>query len=98
MPVPPAGASKRRECAFQRSGGRAISFRAGSLGLPGYAKGADMIGSILALLVMGLIVGVVAESLVPGRDPGGLAVTAVIGVADALVGGFLASEVLGRSG
>lgn len=57
-----------------------------------------MIASILALLVMGLIVGVVAKALVPGRDPGGLAVTAIIGVAGAMVGGFLASEVLGRSG
>jgi uncharacterized membrane protein YeaQ/YmgE (transglycosylase-associated protein family) len=57
-----------------------------------------MIASILALLVMGLVVGVVAKMLVPGRDPGGIGVTTIIGVAGALVGGFLASEVLGRSG
>jgi len=57
-----------------------------------------MIASILALLVMGLIVGALAKMLVPGRDPGGLVVTAIIGVAGAVLGGFLASEVLNRSG
>ncbi len=57
-----------------------------------------MIASILALLVMGLIVGVVAKMLVPGRDPGGIVVTAIIGVLGAVLGGFLASEVLHRSG
>jgi uncharacterized membrane protein YeaQ/YmgE (transglycosylase-associated protein family) len=57
-----------------------------------------MIANVIALLVMGLIVGVVAKFLVPGRDPGGVVVTAIIGVAGALLGGFLASEVLNRSG
>ena len=57
-----------------------------------------MIGSILALLIMGLLVGIVAKMLVPGRDPGGIVVTAIIGVAGAILGGFLASEVLNRSG
>ena len=57
-----------------------------------------MIGSVIALLLMGLIVGVVAKFLVPGRDPGGVIVTGIIGVAGALLGGFLATEVLNRSG
>lgn len=57
-----------------------------------------MIVSILALLVMGLLVGIVAKLLVPGRDPGGIVVTAIIGVAGAVLGGFLASEVLNRPG
>jgi uncharacterized membrane protein YeaQ/YmgE (transglycosylase-associated protein family) len=57
-----------------------------------------VIGSVIALLVMGLIVGVVARLLVPGRDPGGLIVTMIIGVVGALLGGFLATEVLNRSG
>jgi uncharacterized membrane protein YeaQ/YmgE (transglycosylase-associated protein family) len=57
-----------------------------------------MIASILALLVMGLLVGIVAKAVVPGRDPGGVVVTAIIGVAGAVLGGFLASEVLNRSG
>ncbi len=57
-----------------------------------------MIGSIIALLLMGLIVGVVAKVLVPGREPGGLVVTTIIGVAGAVLGGFLASKVLNHSG
>jgi uncharacterized membrane protein YeaQ/YmgE (transglycosylase-associated protein family) len=57
-----------------------------------------MIGNVIALLLMGLIVGVVAKVLVPGRDPGGILVTSIIGVAGALLGGFLATEVLSRSG
>lgn len=57
-----------------------------------------VIGSIIALLVMGLLVGIVAKLLVPGRDPGGLIITMIIGVVGALLGGFLATEVLNRSG
>jgi uncharacterized membrane protein YeaQ/YmgE (transglycosylase-associated protein family) len=61
-------------------------------------KELEMIGSVIALLLMGLVVGVVAKFLVPGRDPGGVIVTGIIGVAGALLGGFLATEVLNRSG
>jgi uncharacterized membrane protein YeaQ/YmgE (transglycosylase-associated protein family) len=57
-----------------------------------------MLASIIALLIMGLIVGVLAKWLVPGREPGGIVVTAIIGVVGAILGGFLASEVLHRSG
>jgi uncharacterized membrane protein YeaQ/YmgE (transglycosylase-associated protein family) len=57
-----------------------------------------MIGNVIALLLMGLLVGVVAKVLVPGRDPGGLVVTCILGVAGALLGGFLATEVLNRGG
>ena len=45
--------------------------------------------TILAWIVFGLIVGVVAKLLMPGRDPGGFVVTALIGVVGALLGGFL---------
>lgn len=57
-----------------------------------------MLTSILALLIMGLIVGALAKWLVPGREPGGIVVTAIIGVVGAILGGFLASEVVHRSG
>jgi uncharacterized membrane protein YeaQ/YmgE (transglycosylase-associated protein family) len=57
-----------------------------------------MLASIIALAIMGLIVGVLAKWLVPGRDPGGIVVTAIIGVLGAFLGAFLASEVLHRSG
>jgi uncharacterized membrane protein YeaQ/YmgE (transglycosylase-associated protein family) len=57
-----------------------------------------MLISVIALLIMGLIVGVLAKMLVPGREPGGIVVTAIIGVVGAILGGFLASEILHRSG
>ena len=38
---------------------------------------------------MGLIAGVVAKLIMPGRDPGGCIITMLIGVAGALLGGFL---------
>ena len=45
--------------------------------------------SILGWILFGLIVGIVAKLLMPGRDPGGFIVTALIGIAGALIGGFL---------
>jgi uncharacterized membrane protein YeaQ/YmgE (transglycosylase-associated protein family) len=50
--------------------------------------------SILLWVLFGLIVGVVAKLLTPGREPGGFAVTVLLGVAGALVGGFI-GRVLG---
>lgn len=44
---------------------------------------------ILGWIVFGLIVGVIAKLLMPGRDPGGIVVTALLGVAGALVGGWI---------
>ncbi len=46
---------------------------------------------ILAWIVMGLIVGVLAKLIMPGKDPGGIIVTILIGIAGALVGGFIGS-------
>jgi uncharacterized membrane protein YeaQ/YmgE (transglycosylase-associated protein family) len=47
-----------------------------------------MIG-ILGWIVFGLIVGAIAKLVMPGRDPGGMIVTILLGIAGALVGGFL---------
>ena len=44
---------------------------------------------ILGWIVFGLIVGVVAKLIMPGRDPGGMIVTILLGIAGALVAGFL---------
>jgi uncharacterized membrane protein YeaQ/YmgE (transglycosylase-associated protein family) len=44
---------------------------------------------ILSWIVFGLVVGVIAKLLTPGRDPGGFIVTMLLGIAGALVGGFL---------
>ncbi len=49
---------------------------------------------ILGWIVFGLIVGIVAKFLTPGRDPGGFIVTILIGIAGALIGGYL-GRVLG---
>ena len=40
-------------------------------------------------LIIGLIVGAVAKLVMPGRDPGGILVTMLLGIAGSLVGGFL---------
>ena len=53
--------------------------------------------SLLGMAVFGLIVGVVAKLLMPGKDPGGLLVTMGLGVAGAVLGGF-AGRILGLYG
>ena len=49
---------------------------------------------ILLWIVFGLVVGVVAKFLLPGPDPGGIVLTIVLGIAGAMVGGWL-GRVLG---
>ena len=44
---------------------------------------------ILTWILFGLVVGVIAKLLMPGRDPGGFIVTILLGIAGALLGGFL---------
>jgi len=44
---------------------------------------------ILTWILFGLVVGVIAKLLMPGRDPGGFIVTILLGIAGALVGGFI---------
>jgi uncharacterized membrane protein YeaQ/YmgE (transglycosylase-associated protein family) len=45
--------------------------------------------AILSWILFGLVVGVIAKLLMPGRDPGGFIVTILLGIAGALVGGFV---------
>jgi uncharacterized membrane protein YeaQ/YmgE (transglycosylase-associated protein family) len=44
---------------------------------------------ILSWILFGLVVGIIAKLLTPGRDPGGFIVTMLLGIAGALIGGFL---------
>lgn len=44
---------------------------------------------IILWIVFGLVVGIVAKFLMPGQDPGGIILTIVLGVAGALLGGWL---------
>jgi uncharacterized membrane protein YeaQ/YmgE (transglycosylase-associated protein family) len=49
--------------------------------------------SILGWILFGLVVGVIAKLLMPGRDPGGFIVTILLGIAGALLGGFIGRAV-----
>jgi uncharacterized membrane protein YeaQ/YmgE (transglycosylase-associated protein family) len=44
---------------------------------------------ILYSILSGLVVGVIAKLLMPGRDPGGFIITILLGIAGALFGGFI---------
>ena len=47
----------------------------------------------LWMLIIGLVIGAIAKLIMPGRDPGGIIVTMLIGVAGALIAGFLGRAV-----
>jgi uncharacterized membrane protein YeaQ/YmgE (transglycosylase-associated protein family) len=53
---------------------------------------------ILAWIILGLIAGAIAKALLPGRDPGGFIVTALIGIVGAVIGGFLGNMIFGIGG
>ncbi len=46
---------------------------------------------ILTWIILGLIAGAIAKLIMPGDDPGGFIITMLLGVAGALLGGFIAS-------
>ena len=50
---------------------------------------------IIAFIILGLLAGLIAKAIMPGKEPGGYIVTTVIGVAGALIGGFLAAAIFG---
>ena len=45
--------------------------------------------AVIGWIVFGLIVGALAKLVMPGRDPGGIIVTMLLGIAGALLGGFI---------
>lgn len=53
---------------------------------------------ILWTILIGLIVGALAKWIMPGRDPGGIIVTIIIGILGSIVGGFLLGLVLPSRG
>ena len=47
---------------------------------------------ILAWIILGLVVGVIAKLIMPGKDPGGFVITIILGMVGAFVGGFISSS------
>jgi uncharacterized membrane protein YeaQ/YmgE (transglycosylase-associated protein family) len=57
------------------------------------------IGAIIGWIIIGLIAGALGKLIMPGDDPGGIIVTILLGIAGAVVGGFLAGLIgLGGGG
>jgi uncharacterized membrane protein YeaQ/YmgE (transglycosylase-associated protein family) len=50
---------------------------------------------ILGWIVFGLIAGAIAKAVMPGRDPGGVFITIILGIVGSLVGGFIGRALLG---
>lgn len=48
---------------------------------------------VLGWIIFGLVVGIIAKFLMPGRDPGGFIITILLGIAGALVGGYVGRAV-----
>ena len=45
--------------------------------------------SIIGMIIFGAIVGAIAKLIMPGKDPGGIIVTIILGILGSIVGGFL---------
>ena len=53
---------------------------------------------LIGQIIFGLVVGVIAKFIMPGKDPGGLIVTAIIGMVGSLVGTFIGRMLWGGAG
>lgn len=51
--------------------------------------------AILGWIIFGLIAGLIAKAIMPGRDPGGIIVTIALGIVGSLLGGFIGRALLG---
>ena len=50
---------------------------------------------LIGTIIFGLVVGIIAKLLMPGRDPGGFIITALLGMAGALLGTFIGRAIWG---
>ena len=50
---------------------------------------------ILGWIVLGLIAGAIAKAIMPGRDPGGIIITMLLGIVGAIIGGFVGRTIFG---
>jgi uncharacterized membrane protein YeaQ/YmgE (transglycosylase-associated protein family) len=51
--------------------------------------------AIIGWIIFGLIAGLIAKAIMPGRDPGGVIITILIGIAGSIIGGFLGQALFG---
>jgi uncharacterized membrane protein YeaQ/YmgE (transglycosylase-associated protein family) len=77
-PIGPDGGSKRR-----------LGTWVGHSPMSSPTVGKEDAMGVIGWIVFGLLVGIVARFLMPGRDPGGFVITAIIGIVGALLGGYL---------
>jgi len=49
----------------------------------------------IAYIILGLIAGLIAKAIMPGKDPGGLIITTLLGIVGSIIGGFIGSTLLG---
>ncbi|HET7300785.1 MAG TPA: GlsB/YeaQ/YmgE family stress response membrane protein [Oleiagrimonas sp.] len=49
----------------------------------------------LWVFIIGLVIGIIAKWIMPGKDPGGFIVTAIIGIIGSFIGGFIAKWIFG---
>jgi uncharacterized membrane protein YeaQ/YmgE (transglycosylase-associated protein family) len=61
------------------------------LGCRDHSNGEEILGWI-AWIIFGLIAGIIAKFLMPGRDPGGFIVTIILGILGAVVGGWIGTQ------
>ena len=52
-------------------------------------------GHLIGQVLFGLVVGVIAKFLMPGKDPGGIIITAIIGIVGSLIGTFIGRALWG---
>ncbi|HEX7314556.1 MAG TPA: GlsB/YeaQ/YmgE family stress response membrane protein [Pyrinomonadaceae bacterium] len=53
--------------------------------------------AIIGWIVFGLIAGIIAKAIMPGRDPGGAIVTILLGIAGSVIGGFIGRSLFYRA-
>jgi uncharacterized membrane protein YeaQ/YmgE (transglycosylase-associated protein family) len=51
--------------------------------------------AILGWIIFGLIAGLIAKAVMPGKDPGGVIITILLGIAGAVIGGFIGRALFG---
>lgn len=49
----------------------------------------------IAYIILGLLAGVIAKAIMPGRDPGGLIITTLLGIVGSIIGGWVGRALFG---